>query len=189
MIIHFETAEGEQITTSTGLSFVSSENAALNLETELGPLDYDFDKVVAQSKKEWNALLGSVEVKGKDSRMAANDFFSTSPYTAWLGEEDEGQMGALYNLLSIGLFEMKAGCSVAPYYDLSSPVFDVITIHLDQKYYPGEKFTIKVANNSPENDFIQSAELNGKKLQEPKILHKDIVEGGELTIDLGVAPN
>lgn len=125
----------------------------------------------------------------KYSRMAANEFFSSSPYTAWLGEEDEGQMGALYCLLSMGLFEMKAGCSVAPYYDLSSSVFDEITIHLDKKYYPGKQFSIKVANNSPENDFIQSAVLNGKKLTAPRLLHKDIINGGELRIDLGAAPN
>lgn len=125
----------------------------------------------------------------KYSRMAANEFFSTSPYTAWLGEEDEGQMGALYCLLSMGLFEMKAGCSVEPYYDLSSPVFNEITIHLDKEYYPGKQFIIKVRNNSPENDFIQSVLLNGKIIREPKILHKDIVQGGELIIELGNEPN
>lgn len=125
----------------------------------------------------------------KYSRMAANEFFSTSPYTAWLGEEDEGQMGALYSLLSMGLFEMKAGCSVEPYYDLSSPVFDEIIIHLDKEYYSGKQFVIKVENNSPENDYIRSAVLNGKKLAEPRILHKDIVMGGTLIIDLGDAPN
>lgn len=125
----------------------------------------------------------------KYSRMVANNYFSTSPYTAWLGEEDEGQMGALYCLLSMGIFEMKSGCSVEPYYDLSSPVFDEITIHLDTKYYKGKQFVIKTLNNSSENDFIQSVFLNGKRIKEPKILHKDIVKGGELLINLGETPN
>jgi len=125
----------------------------------------------------------------KYSRMVANEYFSTSPYTAWLGEEDEGQMGALYCLLSMGLFEMTSGCSTEPYYDLSSPVFDEITIHLDKKYYQGEKFVIKTLNNSPENDFIQSALLNGKTVSEPRLYHKDVAKGGVLTIQLGNKPN
>ncbi len=125
----------------------------------------------------------------KYSRMVANKFFSTSPYTAWLGEEDEGQMSALYCLLSMGLFEMKSGSSVEPYYDLSSPVFDEIVIHLDPKYYLGDQFTIKVANNSPDNNYIQSASINGGKLYKPKILHEDIVKGGALLIELGNTPN
>ena len=125
----------------------------------------------------------------KYTRMVANKYFSTSPYTAWLGEEDEGQMGALYCLLSMGIFEMKSGCSVEPYYDLSSPVFDEITINLDKKFYAGGKFTIKVENNGDTNDYIQSAIMNGKKVENFQLLHKDIVKGGELKIVLGSMPN
>ncbi|TDG37291.1 glycoside hydrolase family 92 protein [Pedobacter changchengzhani] len=125
----------------------------------------------------------------KYTRMVANKFFSTSPYTAWVGEEDEGQMGALYCLMSMGIFEMKSGCSVEPYYDLSSPVFDEIKINLDKKYYPGGSFTIKVENNGDGNDYIQSAIINGKKVENYQLLHKDIVKGGELKIVLGNTPN
>ncbi|ASV29703.1 GH92 family glycosyl hydrolase [Maribacter cobaltidurans] len=123
------------------------------------------------------------------SRMVANKFFSTSPYSAWLGEEDEGQMGAFYCLLSMGLFEMKGGCSVEPYYDLSSPVFDEMIIHLDRNYYQGKKFVIRTQNNSPENDYIRSISLNGKIIDEPRLMHKDIVSGGELVISLGDTPD
>jgi predicted alpha-1,2-mannosidase len=124
----------------------------------------------------------------KYSRMVANKYFSTSPYSAWLGEEDEGQMGALYCLLSMGIFEMKSGCSVEPYYDLSSPVFDEVTLNLDKNFYPGGKFTIKVENNGDANDYIQSAVINGKKVKDFQLLHKDIVKGGELKIVLGDKP-
>lgn len=124
----------------------------------------------------------------KYSRMVANKYYSTSPYTAWLGEEDEGQMGALYCLYSMGIFEMKSGCSVNPYYDLSSPIFDEIKIHLDKKYYKGGTFTIKTVNNKPENDYIQSISLNGKKFDGFQLLHKDVVKGGELIVELGDKP-
>ena len=125
----------------------------------------------------------------KYSRMVANEYYGTSPYTAWLGEEDEGQMGALYCLFSMGLFEMTSGCSVEPYYDLSSPVFDEISINLDNKYYQGGKFVIKTLNNSSANDYIQSASLNGKKIDKPRLYHKDVIKGGELIIELGKNPN
>ncbi|MEC5165462.1 putative alpha-1,2-mannosidase [Flavobacterium sp. PL11] len=125
----------------------------------------------------------------KYSRMVANKYFSTSPYTAWLSEEDEGQMDALYCLLSIGIFEMKSGCSVEPYYDLSSPVFDEVTINLDKNFYPGGKFTISVENNGDDNDYIQSATINGKKVNNYQLLHKDIVKGSQLKIVLGNTPN
>ncbi len=98
-------------------------------------------------------------------------------------------MGALYCLLSMGIFEMKSGCSVEPYYELSSPFFDEITIHLDNKSYNGKQFVIKMLNNSPENDLIQSATLNGKPLNSPRLLNKDVSNGGELTIQLGKEPN
>ncbi|NJN27454.1 MAG: glycoside hydrolase family 92 protein [Cyclobacteriaceae bacterium] len=123
------------------------------------------------------------------SRMVANKFFNTSPYSGWVGEEDEGQMGAFFSLISMGLYQMKSGCSIDPYYDLSSPIFEEVIIHLDKSYYSGGDFTIKTLNNGEKNDFIQSVTLNGKKLHEPRIMHKDIVKGGELIIELGSQPN
>ncbi len=125
----------------------------------------------------------------KYSRMVANNFFNTSPYSGWIGEEDEGQMSALYCLISMGIFDMTGGCAQEPYYDLSSPVFDEVTIHLDPAYYSGKTFVIKTKNNSPDNNYIQSINLNGKQLRQPKIKHKDLVAGGELIIELGKEPN
>lgn len=125
----------------------------------------------------------------KYSRMVANEFFNTSPYSGWIGEEDEGQMSAFYCLISMGLFDMTGGCTLEPYYDLSSPVFDEVTLHLNPKFYKGKTFTIKTENNSAENDYIQSISLNGKPVHQAKIDHKDVIAGGELTIKLGKEPN
>jgi putative alpha-1,2-mannosidase len=84
---------------------------------------------------------------------------------------------------------MDGGCSVKPYYDISSPLFDKIVIHLDPKYYPGKYFTIKTVNNSEKNIYIQTAKLNGTALTMPILYHSDIVKGGELIIELGPEPN
>jgi putative alpha-1,2-mannosidase len=54
--------------------------------------------------------------------MVLRDYFEESPYTGWVGEEDEGQMSAYYVMLAMGLFEMQGGCAVRPFYDLVQSV-------------------------------------------------------------------
>lgn len=125
----------------------------------------------------------------KYSRMVTADLINTSPLHGWTGEEDEGQMSAMYVLLSMGLFEINGGCQVNPGYDIGSPVFDKVVIHLSNKYYNGGVFVIKTINNSPENKYIQQAELNGKSLERPYIPNNVLVKGGELVITMGPEPN
>ena len=123
------------------------------------------------------------------SRHVAESFFDLSPLKGWSGEEDEGQMGSLYCLISMGLFDMKGGCSTEPYYDLSSPVFDEVTIHLDPLRNSGKTFTIRTIDNNAENVYIKSATLNGKKLSDPKLLWEEILNGGELVYELSGEPD
>ena len=125
----------------------------------------------------------------KYSRFVLDNFYDTSPYTGWVGEEDEGQLSAYFVLLSMGLFEMDGGCSVNPYYDLSSPLFTKAIIHLDPKYYGGKTFTIRTVHNSEKNIYIQSAKLNGQYLNKPILFHSDLIKGGELIYEMGSAPN
>ncbi len=48
-------------------------------------------------------------------RQALRENYDTSPLGGWLrGEEDEGQLGALYVLWAMGLFEVEGGCSIKP---------------------------------------------------------------------------
>ena len=87
-----------------------------------------------------------------------------------MGGEDEGQQSALYVLMAMGLFEMDDDCATDPYYDLSSPAFDEVTLHLDKTYYSGNTFTIQTINSSPANVYIQSALLNDKPLIRPEFI-------------------
>ena len=125
----------------------------------------------------------------KYTREMLENSFNTSPLKGWPGEEDQGQLGAWFTLASMGLFQMKGGCSVKPYYDIGSPLFDEIVIHLDEKYYNGKTFTIKANNNSENNIYIQSAKLNGKSLDEPVVFHDELVKGGELILEMGSEPS
>lgn len=58
----FDTEEGEQIEVSMGVSFVSIENARLNLEKEQG--GRHFAEIQTEARKEWNEKLGRILVEG-----------------------------------------------------------------------------------------------------------------------------
>jgi len=77
----------------------------------------------------------------------------------------------------------------APIYEITSPVFDEITIHLDPDYASGKLFVIKTINNSDQNVYIQRAVLNGKLLDRCYLNHGEIVAGGTLELEMGPVPN
>jgi predicted alpha-1,2-mannosidase len=76
-------------------------------------------------------------------------YSDNDPQHGYSGDEDQGLMGALSVIMKMGIFEMKGGADIDPTYDLSSPIFDQIIIHLDKDYYPGGRFTISTKNNNP----------------------------------------
>ncbi len=125
----------------------------------------------------------------KYTRQVMSELYDTSPLSGWIGEEDEGQLSAVYVMMAMGLFEMDGGCASRPYYDLSSPLFNRITIHLDPDYYGGKTFTVEARNNSRDNIYIQSARLNGKPLERAWIYHSELIAGGKLELEMGPAPN
>ncbi|MDR8392720.1 GH92 family glycosyl hydrolase [Aliifodinibius sp. S!AR15-10] len=113
----------------------------------------------------------------------------TTPFGGYNGDEDQGLMGALGVLMSVGLFDVQGGADVEPRWEITTPVFDKITIHLDSDYYSGKTFTIDVKGDPTENIYIQSARLNGKPLNRYWITHEEIVNGGKLMLKVGPKPN
>lgn len=116
-------------------------------------------------------------------------FGDVTPYGGYNGDEDQGQMGALGTLMAMGLFQMDGGASLNSKYEITSPVFDRIEISLHPNYYSGEKFVITTLNNSNQNVYIQSAQLNGKSWDKCYFTHNDFKKGGKLDITLGHLPN
>lgn len=103
-----------------------------------------------------------------------------------IGNEDLGQMSAWYVLASMGIHPI---CPGNNQYELTSPVFDEVEVSLDSQYYQGKTFKVLAHNNSSENIYIQSVELNGKQLNRTWITHQEIIEGGTLEFLLGSEPN
>jgi len=116
-------------------------------------------------------------------------YYGSGPLDGWKGDEDQGQMGAWYVMSSMGLFQMDGGASERPIYELGSPQFKKITIHLDQDFYPGETFIITAKNVSDENIYIQSAKFNGEPLNKLWFYHDELVAGGSLELKMGPKPN
>jgi predicted alpha-1,2-mannosidase len=112
-----------------------------------------------------------------------------SPFGGYGGDEDQGQMGALNVLMAIGLFNVSGGCNQEPFYEITSPVFDRVIIHLNPEYYGSDRFVIEVENNIPGNIYIQSASLNGEPLDRPWFLHRELNNGSVLKLVLGDEPN
>ncbi|MEV5542877.1 glycoside hydrolase domain-containing protein [Saccharopolyspora shandongensis] len=104
-------------------------------------------------------------------------------------DEDQGQMGSLSALMAIGLFEVTGASLQRPVYDITSPIFDKISIRLNRAYYPGEQFRIITYNNSAANMYIQRARLNGQELDNAWFYHDQLTGGGTLELWMGEQPN
>ena len=61
-IVTFKTQKGEIINVKTASSFISPEQAELNLKNELGTSS--FQETLENSKKEWNTVLSKVKAEG-----------------------------------------------------------------------------------------------------------------------------
>jgi len=123
-------------------------------------------------------------------RVKEQAYGGTTPDLGYGGhDEDQGQMGAVSALMSLGLFSLQGNTSAVPTYDITSPVFDKITITLDPAYYRGKQFVITTHNNSDANVYIQRAALNGKPLDRFWFTHQDYAQGGTLDLWLGDQPN
>jgi predicted alpha-1,2-mannosidase len=101
-------------------------------------------------------------------------------------DDDYGCMSGWYAMSAMGLYQI---CPGNPVYQLTAPIFDRVTLHLNRSVYKGEKFTIRAINLSKENIYIQSATLNSHPFNRSNITHEEIVKGGELVFIMGPEPN
>jgi len=98
------------------------------------------------------------------------------------GNEDCGQMSSWYVLSAVGFYPVTPGL---PYYTLGTPVFDKVTINLEN----GNTFEIVAKGRTSESFYIQSASLNGGDFKASFLNHEDIMKGGTLTFEMGAEAN
>ncbi len=73
-VIGFKTSRGEVVTARIASSFISPEQAQLNLEREIG--NKSFDGVMDEARDRWNAELGRIKVEGGTDDQTRT-FYST----------------------------------------------------------------------------------------------------------------
>ena len=127
----------------------------------------------------------------KWARTICNEFYGIEPLHGYgFGQdEDQGQLGAWYVMASMGLFDVQGHTAARPTFQLGSPLFDKITIDLDNNYYSSDELVIEVENNDSENYYIQSASLNGEALENTWFYRDELLRGGYLLLKMGSEPN
>ncbi len=98
------------------------------------------------------------------------------------GDEDGGGMSAFVVFSQLGFYPVTPG---SPTYNIGSPAFTHAVVQLSN----GGTFEIKANNASKENKYIQSARLNGVKLDQPWFNHSDLASGGVLELEMGPKAN
>ena len=98
------------------------------------------------------------------------------------GNEDCGQMSSWYVFSSLGFYPVNPSNGI---YVFGRPIFDKVALKLPEN----KVFEIRTVNNSRENKYIQSVQLNGRPYDKSYITHADIVNGGTLVITMGNKPN
>ena len=100
----------------------------------------------------------------------------------YAGDEDDGELSSWYVLSAMGFYPV---CPGRPVYDIGTPLFDEVKLHLAG----GKIFTVTANQVSAANKYIQSARLNGRPLEKPWFEHKDLAGGGSLVLEMGSRPN
>ena len=109
----------------------------------------------------------------------------TTAYDGIPGNDDCGEMSSWAVLSMMGIYTVDPG-SLA--YELVSPVFSKIVLHLHAPY-PDKTFTITTSSNPESKPYIQSVKVNGNGHSKDWIKFGDISNGGTLHFELGASPN
>jgi predicted alpha-1,2-mannosidase len=89
------------------------------------------------------------------------------------GNDDAGQMSAWYVFSALGFYPV---CPGSDQYAIGSPLIKNATINLEN----GQKVYIEAKNQKPDNVFVEKITINGKKIENNYLLHKDLMEGSRI---------
>jgi len=127
------------------------------------------------------AFVGEQWKTAEKARYIFENFYQDDP-DGLHGNEDCGQMSAWYIFSTLGFYPVNPSNGT---YVFGSPLFDKATISLPDN----KEFEVTTTNNSKDNIYIQSVELNGKPYTRSYISHKDIMNGGNINFIMGRTPN
>lgn len=115
------------------------------------------------------------------TRRVCAELFNASA-SGFPGDEDNGSMASWYLLSSMGFYPL---CPGTTQYVFTSPLFSKITLHLASD----KTFVITAPANSQANVYVQKRQLNGVDVSRAWLTHQDIMQGGELHLEMGPDAN
>ena len=102
--------------------------------------------------------------------------------SGYAGNDDCGQMSAWYVFSAMGFYPVNPADGR---YIIGSPLLDECTL----KLAGNKEFRIRTIRKSPEDIYIQSVTLNGKKHKDFFITHQDIMNGRTMVFKMGKKPS
>ena len=97
------------------------------------------------------------------------------------GNEDTGTMSAWAIFSMMGFYP---ACPGDVNYVLTSPTFDKVTIHLDERFYPKGKLVIESKHDTPEAVYVKEIKAGDRKLKGFTLSHEQLVNAGTLRFQL-----
>jgi putative alpha-1,2-mannosidase len=124
--------------------------------------------------------IGRPDLSGERIRKIITQNYNDTP-SGLPGNDDSGAMSSWLAFHMMGLYP-NAG---QPYYLIHSPLIGEYTIRLAN----GKSLHVMVKKFASKNFYIQRVILNGKELCRAWINHDELVNGGELVMEMGNKPS
>lgn len=97
------------------------------------------------------------------------------------GNDDAGTMSAWAVFSMMGFY---SDCPGEPSYTLTSPVFDRITVKLDERYWKQKELIIESNHDNVSDIYIKNIAVGGKSYKSYRISHEDLINAGIITFTL-----
>ncbi|MCL1933468.1 MAG: GH92 family glycosyl hydrolase [Candidatus Azobacteroides sp.] len=114
-------------------------------------------------------------------REVMDKLYSAAP-DGYCGDEDNGQTSAWYVFSALGFYPV---CPGSDEYVIGSPLFKKVTLFLEN----GNRITITADNNSAENRYIASMQIDGKDYAKNYLIHSDLMKGAAIRFSMSPTPN
>jgi predicted alpha-1,2-mannosidase len=124
-VLNFNTSDGTPLLAKVGLSTVSTQNAKLNLVTEIP--DWDFNQTVAQANAKWETELDKIKVEGTEQQK---QIFYTALYHTCIQPNNYADVNGDYTAIDYTVHNGKGGFystfSLWDTYRAANPLYTLI---------------------------------------------------------------
>ncbi|MFP7656785.1 GH92 family glycosyl hydrolase [Chryseobacterium proteolyticum] len=115
------------------------------------------------------------------ARQVMDKLYQATP-DGYCGDEDNGQTSAWYVFSALGFYPVTPATDQ---YVLGAPLFKEVTVHLEN----GKSIEIKAPENSSENLYVKSLNVNNQPYSRNWLSHKDLLQGAVLDFKMSNQPN